>query len=41
MCRSRFDLRPHGRTLLSQGRLHGGTDSIGLRSNVLDQQQRN
>ncbi len=41
MCRGRFDLRPHGCTLLGQRRLHRGANSIGLGSNILDQQQRN
>ena len=36
---TRFDLRPHGCTLLGQRRLHRGADSIGLGSNVLCKQK--
>jgi hypothetical protein len=39
MCGSRLELRPHGRPLLGQRRLHGGADSIGLGSNVLCEQK--
>jgi len=40
MCGGRFDLCPHGCTLLGKRRLHRGADAIGLGSNVLGKQER-
>ena len=37
---NRFELSTHGGSLLGKGRLHRGANSIGLRVDILCEQQR-